>query len=107
MEPLAEQLDAAADTLTTVDRRVPGLAVPVAAFGGAEPVGLPGRLGVELHARWSAVLQARAQEVSQAAGRLTELAVSVRASGRAYADTDAAVAARVGRTTGGDIRGLA
>jgi hypothetical protein len=103
MESLAGQLDAAADVLTAVDRRVPALAVPAAAFGGAEPVGLPGRLGAELHAHWSAVLHARGQEAADAAARLAHLAVSVRTSGRAYADTDAAVAQRLGK----DSHGLA
>ncbi len=107
MEPLAGQLDAAADVMTTVDRRVPALTVPTAAFAGDEPVGLPGRLGAELAAHWSAVLAARAHEASDAAARLSELAVSARAAGRAYLDTDAAAADRVRRSSGGDFRGPA
>jgi hypothetical protein len=106
MELLAGQLDAAADVMTTVDRRVPAPATP-AAFAGDEPIGLPGRLGAELHAHWSAVLAARAHEASDAAARLSELAVSARAAGRAYLDTDAAAADRVRRSPGGDFRGLA
>lgn len=106
MEALAGRLDAAADVLTTVDRRVPALAIPADAFAGAEPVGLPGRLGAELHAHWSAVLAARAQEASDAAARLSELAVAARTTGRAYTDTDAAGADRI-RRSGKDLDGLA
>jgi hypothetical protein len=106
MELLAGQLDAAADVMTTVDRRVPAPPVP-SAFAGDDPVGLPGRLGAELHAHWSAVLAARAHEAAGAAARLSELAGSARAAGRAYLDTDAAAADRVRRSPGGEFRGLA
>lgn len=95
MEQLAGQLDAAVDVLTTVDRSVPALAVPAAIFGAAEAGGVPGRLGRELHARWAAVLEARAREASDAAGLLTELAASVRATTQDYATTDDMAARRV------------
>lgn len=96
METLADRLDAAADALATVDRTVPGLAVSAHAFG-ADDAGVPGRLGRRLHAHWEAVLDARAREAADAAGRLSELAGALRAAEQTYAETDAGVARRVRR----------
>jgi hypothetical protein len=98
MDHLADGLDRAADTLTTVDRRLPVLAVPAAAFG-ADDAGLPGRLGRDLHAHWTAVLDARSHEAAGAAHRLTELAGSVRVTRRHYRETDEAVRDRFERET--------
>jgi hypothetical protein len=103
MEPLAGQLEAAADVLATVDRRVPTLTVPAAAFAADDPSGLPGRLGAELHAHWSAVLSARSQEAADAASHLTELAASARVTGRAYRDTDGGTADRIRHSARGDV----
>jgi hypothetical protein len=94
MDRLAGQLEAAADVLTSVDRSVPALNVSAATFGAAEAGGLPGRLGRELHARWAAVLEARAREASDVAGHLTQLAASLRAIRSDYASTDDAAARR-------------
>jgi hypothetical protein len=94
MDHLADRLDQAADILATVDRGLSALAVPAAVFG-AEEVGLPGRLGRELHAHWAAVLDARAHEASTAASRLAEMAGSVRATSRHYTETDEAVHRRL------------
>jgi hypothetical protein len=96
IDHLADHLDLAADTLTTVDRSVPGLAVPADAFGAAH-AGVPGRLGRDLHARWLAVLDARAHEAVETAGRLTDLAQSLRATSKDYADADDEAARRVQR----------
>jgi hypothetical protein len=87
MDHLADRLDRAADTLTTVDRRMPALTVAADAFAADEP-GAPGRLGRRLHARWAAALESRAQEASGLANRLTEAANAVRTTTRGYADTD-------------------
>lgn len=94
--PLASQLDAAADDLTTVDRAVAALTVPSGAFG-AEDAGLPGRVGRELYARWEAALAARSREAAEAAARVAEMAASVRRTSHEYAETDAAAARRLGR----------
>jgi hypothetical protein len=96
VDRLADQLSAAADVLSTVDRSVPGLAVSAGAFG-ADDAGVPGRTGRELHARWQAVLAARSQEASDAASRLTELARSVRTTSEQYTDTDETAARRLDR----------
>jgi hypothetical protein len=93
---LAIQLDAAAETRTTVDQLMPGLSVPARAFG-AEEIGVPGRVGRELHARWDAVLAARSREAADAAVRFAELAVSLRTTQQQYADTDETVARRIER----------
>ena len=98
MDQLADRLDVAADALTAVNRSVPGLAVPPGAFGAAD-VGLPGRLGHDLHARWLAVLGARSREAADTAARLTDLAQSLRATSKDYADTDDEAARRVQRRT--------
>jgi hypothetical protein len=97
MDHLADRLDEAADQLTTVDRRMPGLTVPAAAFGAATDAGLPGRLGHELHAHWAAVLQARSREAATAAAKLSETARSVRTTQRAYEETDELVGRRLRR----------
>jgi hypothetical protein len=89
-------LDSAAAALTTVDRSVSGLAVPARAFG-ADEVGVPGRVGRELHTRWDAVLAARGREAAEAAARLAEMAASVRSTQQQYADTDETVARRIER----------
>ena len=96
MDDLAELLESAADVLTTVDRSVPALEVPAGAFG-ATGAGVPGRIGRQLHTRWRAVLEARAREAADVAARLSELARAARATQRAYADADEAVARRVER----------
>ena len=96
MDHLADRLDRAADTLATVDRRLPALAVKASAFG-ADDTGVPGRLGRELHGRWAAVLEARGREAADLASRLAEAAGAVRAAQRAYAETDEGVRRRLGR----------
>jgi excreted virulence factor EspC (type VII ESX diderm) len=96
MDELADRLDRAAGTLTTVDRRLPGLSVAPGSFG-ADDAGTPGRLGRELHAHWAAVLGARGQEASSAAARLSEVARSVRVTRRQYAETDETVQRRLMR----------
>lgn len=96
MDHLADRLDRAADALSTIDRRMPALAVDAVAFG-ADDVGLPGRLGRDLHAHWTAVLAARSREAAALAGRLAEAAGSVRATAEDYADTDRAVRDRLVR----------
>lgn len=96
IDPLADRLSAAADLLTTVDRSVPGLAVPAGAFG-ADEAGVPGRIGHELHTHWAAVLAARSQEAADAASRLADLARSVRTTSQDYSDVDEAAGRRFGR----------
>lgn len=96
MEHLADRLDRAADTLASVDRRMAVLAVGADAFG-ADHSGVPGRLGRQLRARWSAVLQARVREAGGLAARLTEAAGAVRATARDYAETDDAARRRLAR----------
>ncbi len=96
VDGLADRLADAADLLTTVDRSLPGLAVAAGAFAADED-GVPGRIGRELHAHWSAVLTARAQEAAETAARLTDLSASVRSATRGYTDTDEAAARRLGR----------
>jgi hypothetical protein len=98
MEDVADRLDQAADTLATVDRRMPALAVAAAAFG-ADDAGVPGRLGRALHERWTAVLDARGREAAGLAARLSEAAGAVRTTGREYVDTDDSVRRRIGRET--------
>jgi hypothetical protein len=97
MDRLVDRLTAAADALTTVDRAVPALSAPAGAFG-TDHAGLPGRLGHELHAHWSAVLQARAREAADTAAHLAELAQGVRATAQDYSDTDDEVARRLERS---------
>jgi len=96
MDHLADRLDRAADTLTAVDKRMPALAVAVAAFGGPG-AGLPGQFARELHAHWTAVLDARSREAASAAARLADAAQSVRATAQQYADTDDMVRRRLTR----------
>jgi hypothetical protein len=90
---LADRLDRAADALATVDRRLPVLAVAATAFA-ADDAGLPGRLGRDLHAHWTAVLGARSREAAQLSSRLSEGAGAVRATRRRYAEADEAAARR-------------
>ena len=97
MEQLADRLHVAADALATVDRSMPALTVPPGAFAAAD-AGLPGRLGRQLHAHWSAVLTARAHEAADAAARLADLAEAIRETKRDYAETDESVGQRVERT---------
>lgn len=102
MDHLADRLDRAADTLTAVDRRMPALTVAVTAFGGSGTdaqagAGLPGRLARQLHAHWTAVLDARSREAASAAARLADAAQSVRATSQHYADTDDTVRRRLTR----------
>jgi hypothetical protein len=91
---LADRLSAVADLLTTVDRTLPGLALPAATFG-ADEGGVPGRVGRRLQAHWSAVLAARAEEAADTAAGLADLATSVRATTRQYAETDESAARRL------------
>ncbi len=96
MDHLADRLDRAAETLATIDRRMPVLAVDPAAFG-ADDAGEPGRLGRELHAHWAAVLDARSREAAGMAGRLAGAAGSVRQAWRQYVETDEAARRRLAR----------
>jgi len=96
MDELADRIELAADTLASVDRSVTGLAVPPTVFA-ADDRGVPGRLGRDLHSRWSAVLDARAREAADTATRLTDLAQSLRATAKDYADADDAAARRIQR----------
>jgi hypothetical protein len=91
---LADRLSEVADLLTTVDRTLPDLAVPAATFG-ADEAGVPGRVGRRLHAHWSAVLAARAEEAADTATGLADLASSVRVTTRHYAETDESAARRL------------
>jgi hypothetical protein len=98
MEQLADRLEQAADTLTTMDKRMPGHAVEGSVFGANDPGGgLPGRLGHELHEHWTAVLSARSQEAARAAARIADTAQSVRETLRNYGDTDELVRRRLTR----------
>jgi hypothetical protein len=98
MDRLADRLEQAADTLTTMDKRMPGHAVAAKAFGAAvSGGGLPGRLGRELHEHWAAVLDARSREVGGAAARLADMAQSVRTTVRHYDQTDDLVRQRLTR----------
>jgi len=98
MDRLADRLDRAADTLTTLDRRLPGHAVTAEAFGAVgSGGGLPGRLGRELHRHWTTVLDARSREAAGAAARLAGLAHSVRTTVRHYDETDDLVRRRLTR----------
>ncbi len=98
MEQLADRLEQAADTLTTMDKRMPVHTVAAAAFGAHDSGGgLPGRLGRELHEHWTAVLDARSREAAAASARLTDTAQSVRETLRNYADTDDLVRRRLTR----------
>jgi uncharacterized protein YukE len=97
MDQLADRLDQAADTLATVDKRMPALTVAASVFGASDDAGLPGRLGQELHAHWTAVLTARSHEAAGAASRLFDAARSVRATSRHYAETDDTVRRRLTR----------
>jgi hypothetical protein len=96
MDHLADRLDRAADTLATVDRHMPALAVGAGAFA-ADEAGLPGRLGRQLHARWAAALESRSREADRLAARLIEAAAGVRATARGYAETDEAARRRLMR----------
>lgn len=98
MDQLADRLARAADVLTGVDRRIPALTITPNAFGATEPgAGLPGRLGHDLHAHWTAVLGARSREAASAATQLADAAESVRTTLRHYADTDELVRRRLTR----------
>jgi hypothetical protein len=87
MRRLAEQLESAADALTTVHRSLALHAASPRAFG-ADDAGTPGLLGRQLHERWLAVLAARSQEAAETAARLTNLAADVRLTAKSYAETD-------------------
>lgn len=96
MDRLADQIDHAAAALTIMDRRVPELSPGPADFG-ADEAGRPGRIGRALYAGWTAVLAARAREAAGASVKLTDMARSVRAGARDYADTDDTVRRRFQR----------
>jgi len=97
MEQLADRLHVAADELAAADRSMSALTVPAGVFA-ADDAGLPGRVGRQLHAHWSAVLTARAHEAADAAARLTDLAEAIRETKRDYAETDESVGRNVERT---------
>jgi hypothetical protein len=98
MDRLADRLEHAADTLTMMDKRMPGHTVVAKAFGAAgSGGGLPGRLGREMHEHWAAVLDARSREASGAAARLADMAQSVRTTVRHYDETDDLVRRRLDR----------
>ena len=98
MDRVADRLEQAADTLTMMDKRMPGRAVAAKAFGAAgSGGGVPGRLGRELHEHWTAVLEARSREASGAAARLADMAESVRTTVRHYDETDDVVRRRLNR----------
>ncbi|GAA3346103.1 hypothetical protein GCM10020358_55790 [Amorphoplanes nipponensis] len=97
MDKLAERLESAADALSTVDRSLSAHSASPGAFG-ADDAGTPGRLGRELHARWQAVLAARAQEAAAVSARLTTLAADIRLTGRAYNQTDDEAGRRIRRS---------
>jgi hypothetical protein len=106
MDDVADRLDQAADALTSLSREVPTLAVapgvfaaaPAPARGGVPNSGAgPGLIGQALHDHYRAVLEARAHEASAAGIRLAEMARSVRAARRQYAETDEAVERRFRR----------
>ena len=96
MDRLADQIDNAAAVLSTMDRQMPLLAPAASAFG-ADDSGRPGRIGRALYAGWTAVLAARAREAATASTTLTQMAESVRAGARAYAETDDTVRHRFHR----------
>ncbi|MET8147359.1 hypothetical protein ACIBSW_25840 [Actinoplanes sp. NPDC049668] len=96
MERLAERLESVAAALSTVDRSLPAHGSSPGAFGAGDE-GAPGRLGLRLHERWTAVLAARSREAADAAARLTTLAADVRAVAVSYADTDDEAARRIRR----------
>jgi hypothetical protein len=96
MDGLADRLDAAAEASTTVHRALPLLDPPAEAFG-ADGAGRPGRLGRDLHTHWTAVLDARAREATDAVARLSEAADAVRLARRRYAETDELAAHRLRR----------
>lgn len=96
MDHLADRLDHAADTLSTIDRRLPTLAIDARALA-ADDAGLPGRTGRDLHTHWAAVLEARSREAAALAARLAEAADAVRTTARHYAATDDAAARRLFR----------
>jgi hypothetical protein len=91
---LAESLDAAAGELTAAVRVLPALALPDDPPDGP---GRPARIHRDVHARWAALLTARAHEAAAAAARLTAAAQAVRETAAGYADTDDAVARRLRR----------
>jgi hypothetical protein len=101
MNHLADRLDRAAESLTTLQARLPLLAVPRQAFG-ADDAGAPGRLGHELHKHWSAVLTARSREAAMAAARVAEMADAVRDAQEDYTVTDESAAHRLRR----EMRGM-
>ena len=96
MDKLSARLEQAADTLSTMDRRMPDRTLTAGVFG-ADDIGAPGRLGRELFAHWTAVLTARSTEAASAAARLAEVAASVRVTATAYAETDDAARRRFQR----------
>lgn len=98
MERLAEGLHAAADAVTTVDRRITALSISPGAFAAGE-AGLPGRLGRQLHAHWSAALAARAEEAAAAAAQLQDLAAAVAQTTETYEQTDQAAATHIERSS--------
>lgn len=97
MDHLADRLDRSADALSTVERRLPSLVVAGSVFGAADASGLPGRLGHELHAHWTAVLGARSREAAGAAARVSGAARAVRETAEHYTGTDESVRRRIMR----------
>ncbi|MEV6349834.1 hypothetical protein [Actinoplanes sp. NPDC051851] len=70
--------------------------VAAAAFG-AQEAGRAGRAGRRLHDRWTSALDACAEEAADLAAGLGELAESVRATARDYAEVDDGVRRRFRR----------
>ncbi|GAA2491987.1 type VII secretion target [Winogradskya humida] len=97
MTGIADRLEAAADSLTGVERELPLLATSPGSFG-ADSEGLPGRVGGQLHALWASALAARSREAADAAQQLTRLAVEVRAAAKAYTETDDEAGRRIRRS---------
>ena len=96
MDRIADEIEQAVAALTTLERSVPALAAPPAAFA-ADDVGRPGRIGRLLHARWAATLSARAREAAGAAGQLSEIAQAVRDTSADYRTSDEAARRRLRR----------
>lgn len=89
---LADRLEQAAATVTSVAHEVAYLRPAYPAFGADGP-GRLAEVGFALHQWWVSATAARAREATAAAAQLTDVAGTVRQVAASYADTDAAVAA--------------
>ncbi|GAA2566509.1 hypothetical protein GCM10010435_44740 [Winogradskya consettensis] len=97
MTGIADRLEAAADSLTGLERALPMLAASPGSFG-ADGEGLPGRVGGQLHQLWASALAARSREAADAARHVTGLAAEVRAAAKAYTETDDEAGRRIRRS---------